>query len=177
MMNKQVAAFLFYFLKDASVLEKFLHDLLTATCDPTLVKEIPNCTWDSTTQTLTTPREKKEDDDIDDLEAVTWYKGAFDLRGLGKAVKPAANKAPEALFDLDAERSVNTIHNRHLTPTFNLDEEDDDSEGLAPAAIPRSATPPHNKLHTGAASDKSLKDKASPSQDEDVRVLRAAGGG
>lgn len=164
-------------LKDASVPERFLHDLLTATCDPTLVKEIPNCTWDSTTQTLVTPREKKEDDDIDDLEAATWYKGAFDLRGIGKSMKPAANKAPEDLFDLDAEQSITTIHNRHLTPTFNLDEEDDDSEGLAPAANPRPATPPRSKLHTDAASDKSSKDKASPPQDEEVGVLRAAGGG
>jgi hypothetical protein len=92
-------------------------------------------------------------------------------------MKPAANKAPEALFDLDAEQSVTTIHNRHLTPTFNLDNDDDDSEGLAPAANPRPATPPHRKLHTDAASDKSSKDKASPPQDEEVGVLRAAGGG
>jgi hypothetical protein len=134
MMNKQVAAFLFYFLKDASVPEKFLLDLLNWTCDPTLVKEIPDCVWDSATQTLTTFQEKKEDTDIDDLEAATWYKGAFDLRGLGKAMKPAANKAPEALFDLDAEQSIPTIHNCHLVPTFNLDNGDDDSEGLAPAA-------------------------------------------
>jgi len=157
--------------------EKFLHDLLTATCDPTLVKEIPNCAWDSATQTLVTPREKKEDADINDLEATTWYKGAFDLRGLGKAMKPAANKAPEALFDLDVEQSVTTIHNCHLAPTFNLDNDDDDSEGLAPAANPRLATPPHSKLHTEAANDKSSKDKASPPQDEEVAVLCAVGGG
>ena len=150
---------------------------MNATCDPTLVKEIPDCVWDSATQTLVTPREKKEDADIDDLEAVTWYKGAFDLRGLGKAMKPAANKAPEALFDLDAEQSVTTIHNRHLAPTFNLDYDDDDSEGLAPAANPRPATPPRSKLHTEAASDGSSKDKASPPQDEEVGVMRAAGGG
>jgi hypothetical protein len=92
-------------------------------------------------------------------------------------MKPAANKAPEDLFDLVAEQSVTTIHNRHLTPTFNLDEEDDDSEGLAPAANPRPAMPPRSKLHTDAASDKSSKDKASPPQDEEVGVLRAAGGG
>ena len=150
---------------------------MNATCDPTLVKEIPDCVWDSATQTLVTPREKKEDADIDDLEAVTWYKGAFDLRGLGKAMKPAANKAPEALFDLDAEQSITTIHNHHLVPTFNLDD-DDDSEGrLAPAANPRPATPPRSKLHTEAASDGSSKDKASPPQDEEVGVMRAAGGG
>jgi hypothetical protein len=80
-------------------------------------------------QILTTPREKKEDKDIDDLEAATWYKQAFDLRGLGAAMKPAMNKAPKELFDLDAEQSIKTIHNRHLKPTFTLEDDDDDSEG------------------------------------------------
>jgi hypothetical protein len=168
---------LFYFLKDASVPEKFLLDLLNWTCNPTLVKEIPDCVWDSATQTLTTPQEKKEDADINDLEAATWYKGAFDLRGLGKAMKPAANKAPEALFNLDAEQSITTIHNRHLVPTFNLDDNDGNSEGLAPAANPSPATPPRSKLHTEAASDKSSKDKAYSPQGEDVGVMCAAGGG
>ena len=137
MMNKQVAAFLFYFLKDASPPEKFLLNLLNETCDPTLVKEIPDCVWDSETQTLVTPQEKKQDTDIDDLEAAAWYKGAFDLWEPGKVMKPAANKAPKALFDLDAEQSIKTIHNRHLTPIFKLDDEDDDSEGSSPAANPR----------------------------------------
>ena len=37
MMNKQVAAFLYYFLKDAALPVKFIMDLLCATCDATLV--------------------------------------------------------------------------------------------------------------------------------------------
>ena len=92
-------------------------------------------------------------------------------------MKTAANKAPEVLFDLDADQSVTTIHNRHLVPTFNLDNDDDDSEGSAPAANPSPATPPRSKLHTEASSDKSSKDKVPPPQDEDVGVMRAAGGG
>jgi hypothetical protein len=43
MMNKQVAAFLFYFLKDAAPPKKFLRSLLKETCDATLVAEINDC--------------------------------------------------------------------------------------------------------------------------------------
>jgi hypothetical protein len=40
MMNKQVAAFLYYFLKDAALSERFLMALLHETCNLTLVAEI-----------------------------------------------------------------------------------------------------------------------------------------
>jgi hypothetical protein len=103
-MNKQVAAFLYYF--DAALPMKFIMDLLQATCDATLVAEIKDCDWDSDTQTLTTPQEKKEDKGIDELENAEWYKNAFDLQSLGKATKPMVKKDPEALFDLDANNSV-----------------------------------------------------------------------
>ncbi len=127
MMNKQVAAFLYYFLRDASLPKKFLMELLRETCNATLVAKIHDCDWNMEMQTITTLHEKKEDQDIEDLEAAAWYKQAFDLKGLGKSAKPAGSKAPEALFDLDAKQSITTIHNRHLTPTFNLLEEDDNS--------------------------------------------------
>jgi len=119
--------------------------LLKETWDPTLVKEISDCDWDSDTQTLTTPEEKQQDDALDDLEGASWYKNAFDLQELGiKTLKTMADKNPEALFDLDADAlSYTTIHNRHLKPTYNVDDEDDESESLAPAANTSPATPPH----------------------------------
>ncbi len=43
MMNKQLAAFLYYLLKDAALPVKFIMDLLRATCDATLVAEIKDC--------------------------------------------------------------------------------------------------------------------------------------
>ena len=116
MMNKQVAAFLYYFLKDAALPVKFIMDLLQATCDTTLVAEIKDCDWDLDTQTLTTPQEKKEDKGFNELENAEWYKHMFDLQSLGKATKPMANKDPEALFDLDANNNVlhcRCHHQRH----------------------------------------------------------------
>ena len=111
MINEQVAAFLYYFLKDAALPVKFIMDLLRATCDATLAAEIKDCDWDLDTQTLTTPQEKKEDKGINELENAEWYKNAFDLQSLRKATKPMANKDLEALFGLDADNSVKTIHN------------------------------------------------------------------
>ena len=52
---------------------KFILDLLQATCDATLVAEIKDCDWDSDTQTLTTPQEKKKDKGIGELENAEWY--------------------------------------------------------------------------------------------------------
>jgi hypothetical protein len=50
-MNKQVAGFLFYFLRDACIPKKFIKDLLKETCNSTLVAEIPGCDWETYTQT------------------------------------------------------------------------------------------------------------------------------
>jgi hypothetical protein len=58
MMNKQVTAFLFYFLRNAALPEKFLRSLLKETCDATLVTEIDDCVWDKDTQTITGPTQK-----------------------------------------------------------------------------------------------------------------------
>ncbi len=129
------------------------------------------------TQTLTTPHKKKEDQDIKNLKAAAWYKQAFDLRGLGKSKKPAATKAPKALFDLDAKQSAKTIHNCHLLPTFTLENEDDDSEGAAPAATPSPATLPRKKSDKEATSNENLSTMASPPSEEVVGVMCAASGG
>jgi hypothetical protein len=79
-MNKQVAAFLYYFLKDAALPVKFIMDLLQATCDTTLVAEIKIYDWDVDTQSLTTPQEKKEDKRIEKLENAEWYKNCLICR-------------------------------------------------------------------------------------------------
>ena len=94
MMNKQVTAFLFYFLTvNAALPSKFIMDLLKlkVTCDATLVAEILDYEWDPTTQTITTPHKKKENEDIEEIENGTWWNNAFNLREMGK--KPATRAA------------------------------------------------------------------------------------
>ncbi len=180
MMNKQVAAFLFYFLEDASLPEKFVLDLITATCDATLVSKISECKWDSKTQTITTPHKKKDDEDLNKLKNTTWWNNAFDLKEMGKkSAKRAADKKPEALFDLDADAlSFSTVHERHLKPTFTLDEEDDESEGQASAANPSPATPPRENSNKEAMRNRrSSSATASPPREEVIGDKRAADGG
>jgi hypothetical protein len=184
MMNKQVAAFLFYYLTTIAALpKKFVMELLKATCDATLVSEIEDCQWDPETLTITTPHEQKEEEDMEELEKASWWNNAFDLKEIGKKnAKRAADKNPEKLFDLDADDlSFATVHNRHLQPTFNLDEgeEDEESEGSAPVANPSPATPPRkNPNQEATRTDEPLAATASPPSEEVVEGdARAAAGG
>ncbi len=116
---------------------------------------------------ITTPHKQKEEEDIEELEKASWWNNAFDLKEIGKKhAKRAADKNPEKLFDLDADAlSFVTVHNRHLQPTFNLDEgeEDDESEGSAPAANPSPATPPRKNPNKEATrTDEPLAATTSP---------------
>ncbi len=156
MMNKQVAAFLFDFLKDAALPKRFLMALLCETCNAKLVAEIQDCNWDKDMHIITTPYKKSQDHDAEDLETANRYKKAFDLKGFGKAAKPTTNKFPRALFNLDTKNSIKTIHNCHLKPTFTLEVEDKDSEVMAPAAIPSPATPPCKNSAKEAMSNNEL---------------------
>ena len=181
MMNKQVAAFLYYFLVDASLPEDFIRSLLKKTRDPTLVQEINKCEWDSDTQSLTTEAEKKENEAIEDLESASWYKTVFDMQSLSiRTSKPVVDKAPEDLFDIDADaNSYATIHNRHLKPTYTVEEEDDESEAEASAAVARPATLPRkNPNKETTENNNSLTDKVdSPQNEEAIEDACAAGGG
>jgi hypothetical protein len=184
MMNKQVAAFLFYYLTTIAALpKKFVMELLQATCNTTLVSEINDCQWDLETLSITTPHEKKDKDNMEELEKASWWNNTFDLKEIGKKNdKRAADKNPEKLFDLDADAlSFATVHNRHLQPTFNLDKGDEDnkSEGSAPAANPSPATPPRkNPNQEAPRTDEPLAATASPPSEEVVEgdLCVAAGG-
>jgi hypothetical protein len=183
MMNKQVATFLFYYLTTIAALpRKFVKELLKATCNATLVAEIEDCEWDPETLIITTPYKKKEEEDIEELEKASWWNNAFNLKEIGKKnAKRAADKKPEALIDLDADAlSFATVHNRHTKPTFNLDkdEEDNGSEGLAPAANPSPATPPRiNPNKEATRTKESPSATASPPSKEVVEDVRAVDGG
>ena len=97
-------AFLFFFLMTiVDVPKKFVVDLLKATCDATLVAEIVDCKWDPDTQTITTPQEKKENEDLKEMENATWWNNAIDLKEIGKKPTKCAADKTEELFNLDAD--------------------------------------------------------------------------
>jgi hypothetical protein len=175
MMNKKVPAFLYYFLNNASLTKRFFVALLCETCNATLVEKIQDCNWDKDIQTITIPHEKKQDHNAEDIKTANWFEKAFDLKGLGKAAKPATNKASKALFNLDSKNSAKTIHNCHLKPTFTLEVEDNNNEVMAHSAIPSPAMPPCKNSAKEATSDNNLSPTmAPPPQDEEVGEMRAA---
>jgi hypothetical protein len=88
-------------------------------------------------------------------------------------------KNPEALFNLDTDSlSFATVHNRHLKPTFNVDEEDGKSEGPVPTVDPSPATPPcRNPNKEAMRTKESLSATSFPPSEEVVGDKRAVDGG
>jgi hypothetical protein len=114
MMNKNVPSYIGNILKDQGMPETFLIELVRASCCPTQVSEMANCSWDLDTGTLTTHQEEAEEKNRVVLETALWFKDAFaDLGSAvdGKSKKPAP--PPGTLFNLEEDRSVKTVHHCH----------------------------------------------------------------
>ena len=60
MMNKQVAAYLIYYLVGKGLNEGFIRELVAASCDVVLVEEISRCQLDLKMMMLTIPADKEE---------------------------------------------------------------------------------------------------------------------
>jgi hypothetical protein len=74
--------------------------------------------WDSDTGTLTTAKELAQDKTTADLEKAAWFKDAFSGLDLDKSKGTKQPATPlETLFDLDGERLIKTIHERHMHRT------------------------------------------------------------
>jgi hypothetical protein len=115
MMNKNFPAYIGDALWDQGFDGGFLWESLKATCCQTKLVECEQCTWDKETRTLMTQKEKAQEKTDLDLENALWFKDAFsglDLES-GRGKKQQA-PPPEALFYLDGERSIKTIHERHV---------------------------------------------------------------
>jgi hypothetical protein len=111
MMNKNFPAYVGNILRDQGLPEPFLIELFRRSCCPTMLAEMGSCTWDPDSGILTTPREVEENKNLAELEKAAWYKDAF--KDIGAAKKGGLKPPPESLFNLDEDRSVNTIHLRN----------------------------------------------------------------
>lgn len=115
MMNKNLPAYVGFALEDQDFPKEFVMELLKRSCDQSLLAEMTTCSWDGETGILTTQRETRENNKLEELEKAAWFKDAFADLNLSKANNPKKlAPPPEALFNLDEERSVQTIHNRNL---------------------------------------------------------------
>ena len=113
---KNPAAFLKFYLDDLGVDNVFVRDLIKKFCDPALIHETHNCKWDSEQKLLSTPEELEEEED-DKLVQQKWFVDIvaqyeeMQVKEGGKKSKNFASAA--ALYDLDAERSVKTMHEKN----------------------------------------------------------------
>lgn len=91
--------------------EDIINKLLKNSCEASLVAQISQCKWVSSTRTLTTPEEEIRDKAVKSLEMAAWFKDEFGFLKRGPQQMPAL--PIDAQFDLGATGSVKTIHDRH----------------------------------------------------------------
>ena len=76
MMDKNVAAYLFYVMPEQGIDKGFIKTFLSKTVDPSLIAGIDNCTWDKTAQTLRTPKDE-EAEEQKNVEDSAWYNSDY----------------------------------------------------------------------------------------------------
>jgi hypothetical protein len=121
MMNKNFPAFLSFVLRDLHFPEQAIQEYVRRCCCQVKAAEIPDCSWNSETATLTTPQDLRRSS-TDDFSSASWYKDAFADLGISRG-KSKPTPPPENLFKLDEERSVFTIHKRNEQRPIQLDED------------------------------------------------------
>jgi hypothetical protein len=173
MMNKNFPAFLTFVLRDLHFPEQAIQEYVRRCCCQVKAAEIPECSWNSETATLTTPQDLRRST-TDDFSSASWYKDAFaDLgisRGKGKPTPP-----PENLFKLDEERSVFTIHKRNEQRPIQLDEDSLATNQDKGEDKTVDLTGNHGQSETVVMMD-SDEDSASPSSNEEMPLTSAATG-
>lgn len=117
MMNRHFPAFCFHYLLGEGVDEAFVKELLKEACCPTLVGQIKECTWDAKNKSIITAAQAAEEARLQELENAAWYKDEFGKQMVAKMrqMKKSYTDA-EALYKLDGERSVKTLHARNDHP-------------------------------------------------------------
>ena len=111
-MNKHMAAFLRNKLKDEQATIDFINELMRKCIDPALNHSAHECKWDGKTMTVTTPNDAEANNAQAELEAMPFFVNKIS-EVMAENEKSNSNKKysdPNALFNLDGERSVKTIH-------------------------------------------------------------------
>jgi hypothetical protein len=127
MMNRHFPAFCYHYFIKNGMTEAFVKTLLKEACCPTLIASINACVWDSQTNTISTPEQLEEDARMAEIEKAAWYKDAFGKHMVAGMKQLKTYTDPEALYNLDGERSVRTLHARN-DPKSTLDVEEEDTE-------------------------------------------------
>ena len=112
MMNKNISAYLYYFLPTTGMEVEFIKRLVKCTIDPSLAKDINKCTCDEKSWTLTTPIDE-ENAKRKKLEDAAWCQSDFGVQ-LNKGKKGAKDDflAPEDIYKLDDDHTYKTLNER-----------------------------------------------------------------
>ena len=119
MMNKNLPAFLHHTLKEQSLPDDFVTNLLNNSCEASMLAEMSRCRWDDKTRTLTTAEEQSRVEKTKAFRSAAWFKDEFSLLGQS-ARNQKQYTAPEALFNLADAGSRKTIHDRHRETAINV---------------------------------------------------------
>jgi hypothetical protein len=108
-MNRNTPAFLKFYLKGIGFEEEFVIRLIQAACCPIALGKMNGIAWNKDRLELILPEDVKEKDSLAAFEDQDWY---FNLKNLCVSPKRGHKNytAPEALFNLDADKSVDTLH-------------------------------------------------------------------
>ena len=132
MMNRHFPAFcLHYLTTHAGMGDVFVKTLLKEACCPTLFASINQCQWDATTNTITTEEQAEDERRMAEFEKAAWYRDEFGKHMVSNLNKVKKYTDPEALYDLDGERSVKTLNARNDPKTVdmvNVEDEEDDND-------------------------------------------------
>jgi hypothetical protein len=134
MMNRHFPAFCYHYLTThAGMGDVFVKALLKDACCPTLFATINQCQWDAATNSITTEEQVEEERRMAEFEKAAWYRDEFGKHMVTNLKKVKKYTDPEALYDLDGERSVKTLNARNDPKTVdlvNVEEEDEDDDEM-----------------------------------------------
>jgi hypothetical protein len=112
-MNKNVAAYLYFYLQEHNIPEEFLQTILRGSMDPLLCQQINKCKWEVATKKLILPKDR-EQAAAKALSEAAWYKDEFGghMADSKKKQQPDDFVDEDFMYDHDAEKSINTIHEK-----------------------------------------------------------------
>ncbi len=181
--NRQLPAFIKHYLLGKGLDQDFVNRLVVAACCPVLVGESNRGKWDLEKLEVIMSEDAKDNARLAAFENQEWY---FDLNKLRVSLKKKTQHytAPEALFNLDADCSVVTLHAKNNVKRAaardgygNIDSEEEEMDSASNER--ENGKSPDGKAADKARGDgqKSISQSPSGSSTERLTSHEAAGGG
>lgn len=125
-MNKNFAVILKSILTAQGVNDEAINNLLRTRVRPSHVAQMNNYTYDEKTRTLTSLKDDTQEKALEDFASAPWFNPKFNIN-LVLNDKKKSNEdrpPPKLLFDLDGDRSLATIYDKHCKQNISSPEEE-----------------------------------------------------